>query len=459
MLNHTIAAISTAMAPAAIGIVRLSGPDAVTIGGRLFRPSARGANLAAVPERRLCRGQIATAEGRNVDDCLVAVMRAPHSYTGEDTVEFYCHGSPVVLRQVLELCLIAGARAARAGEFTRRAFINGKLDLLQVEAVGDLLAAGSAKAAALAATQLAGRLSARISAIRNEIVQFLAHVQAAMDYPEEVPEIAPAQWQERLAAMEAELAQLAATAQQGMRLRAGLSAVLVGRPNVGKSSLMNQLLAADRAIVAELPGTTRDVIEESVEIGGVEFRLSDTAGVRRHGPAVEMMGIERTKERVATADLLVAVFDGAAPFTADDEDVLALVAGHPCLVVVNKSDLPPRFPLDKLAGMRVAAVSALTGQGLDELRREMAVTAEVAGVAAGGAGESGVMITRPRQLGALRGAQEALQRTLAALRQGTTADCLALELEDALWHLGELTGETTREEIINEIFIRFCVGK
>ena len=462
MLNDTIAAISTAMAPAAIGIVRVSGPAAAPISDLLFRPATTGVRLETIPARRLCRGWIITREGQKVDDCLAAVMRAPYSYTGEDTVEFYCHGSPVVLRQVLELCMVAGARAAQAGEFTRRAFIHGKLDLLQVEAVGDLLAATSTKAAALAATQLAGALSTRIAAIRDEVVQFLAHVQAALDYPEEVPEVAPELWQERLAALASELGELAATAQQGMRLRDGLSAVLVGRPNVGKSSLMNLLLATDRAIVAEMPGTTRDVIEESVEIGGVQFRLSDTAGVRRQGQAVEMMGIARTKERVADADLLLAVFDGAASFTDDDEDVRALVGGRPRIAVVNKSDLPQRLPARALAGMRVVLVSALTGQGLAELRQAMVEVAGVVGTAGpadGGASRSSVMVTRPRQLGALRGAQESLQRALAAMRQGVTADCLALELEDALWHLGELTGETAREEVINEIFSRFCVGK
>ncbi len=456
MLQDTIAAISTALIPAAIGIVRMSGPDAVFIAEKIFQPLRPDVRLQAMENRRFYQGHIHETGGAVVDEVLLVLMRAPHSYTGDDVVEFHCHGSPLVLRHVLELCIANGARAAAAGEFTRRAYINGKLDLVQVEAVADLLEAGSGRAAAAAAAQLSGELSTRIAEAKERLLGFLAHVQAAIDYPEEVPEPAPAFWRQQTREVHGEFAALLAAARQGLRIRAGVDTVLVGRPNVGKSSLLNMLLAVDRAIVAEQPGTTRDVIEETLEIAGVAFRLSDTAGLRRQGQAVEMLGMERTRAKVAGADLIVAVFDRSQPLTADDRETLALIREKKAVVVLNKSDLPPCLTREDIGGLPVVEVSALQGAGRDELMAAMAALAEVAvGPEAG----APVLLTRPRQIGALRGAGAALQRALAGAEKGLTADCLALELEEAIRHLDELTGATSREEVIEEIFRRFCVGK
>lgn len=457
MLQETIVAISTALAPAAIGIIRLSGPQAVYIADTLCQPVKAHMSLTQAQSHHLYQGRIQQPSGDLIDDCLVAVMRSPHSYTGEDMVELHCHGSFVVLQQVLELCIAAGARAAGPGEFTRRAFYNGKLDLIQVEAVGDLLEATSSKAAAAAAQQLAGALSTQIQAARTGLLGFLAHVQAAIDYPEDVPDLAPTNWLTQTAEIIQQLEQLIKGAQRGIRLRTGVDAVLIGRPNVGKSSLLNMLLATERAIVTSVAGTTRDVIEESVEIAGVAFRLSDTAGLRSEGRQLEMIGMERTRQRMATADLLLAVFDGSQDIQDDDEQVLAAIKGRNAVVVVNKSDLPPCFPLEKLANLPIVHVSALSGAGQNELEQTMAQVMQV--TTDYEIGTASALVTRNRQVGALRGALEALYRVQIGVKTGITADCLALELEDALWHLGELTGASCQDEVLDEIFRRFCVGK
>lgn len=457
MLQETIVAISTALAPAAIGIVRLSGPQAIYIADIICWPVKAQMNLTRANSHHLYQARIHNASGDVLDDCLVVVMRSPHSYTGEDMVEFHCHGSPMVLRQVLELCITAGARTAGPGEFTRRAFFNGKLDLIQVEAVGDLLDAASSQAAVAAAQQLVGGLSKQIEAVRSVILGFLAHVQAAIDYPEDVPDLAPKTWLDQTDEMMKELQQLIAGAQRGIQVRVGIDAVLIGRPNVGKSSLLNMLLATERAIVTPMAGTTRDVIEESIEIAGVSFRLSDTAGLRQEGQQLEMIGMERTRQRMSAANLLLAVFDGSQEFNEDDKQVLAATQGRKAIAVVNKSDLPQRFPKERLANLPVVHVSALHGDGQNELEQTMAQVMQLTGDYE--VGVPPALVTRSRQVGALRGALAALQRVQAGVAAGITADCLALELEDALWHLGELTGASYRDELLDEIFSRFCVGK
>lgn len=456
MLGDTIAAVATGQGRAAIGIVRLSGADAIPIADRLFR-SQSGIPLAGAQSHRLYYGRLVATGGAVVDECLAVAMRGPGSFTGEDVVEFQCHGSPVVLRGVLRALIAAGARAALPGEFTRRAFINGRLDLTQVEAIADLLEAQSERAGAVAAGQLGGSISSRVAAIREALVGFLAHIHGAVDYPDEVVDVAPKEWVERLQALVEGMEEAIEESRRGIRVREGVDVVLVGRPNVGKSSLLNALLRTPRAIVTEVAGTTRDVIEEGVEIGGVAFRLSDTAGLREAGDVVERMGVAHTMARVAGADLLLAVFDASEGFGPEDAEVLRLARGGRAIAVMNKADLPERLSEGELRGLPVVRVSAKEGRGLVDLEAAMVNAVELGD----GWSEDAerLLLTRPRQVGALQGAAQALRRAISGAGEGVTPDCLALEVEDALWHLGELTGETTPEEVVSEIFRRFCVGK
>ena len=451
MLTDTIAAIATGFGVAAVGVVRLSGPEAVDIADRLFH-SRSGIRLKEAESHRMLYGTIVDPGGGILDQALAVVMRAPRSYTGEDVVEFHCHGSPVVLRAVLTALISSGARSADPGEFTKRAFVNGKLDLVQVEGVSDLLYARSERARQLAVRQVEGALSQRIETMRQTLIAFLAHVHASFDYPDEVPEPTSQHWSECLQGILQQIDQLLAEAQLGIRVRDGIDTVLVGRANVGKSSLMNALLRTPRAIVTPVAGTTRDVIEESCEIAGVAFRLSDTAGISNSSDPVEREGIRRTRRRAAEADLLLGVFDASEPLRDEDLEVLRLLDQQKSIVVLNKSDLPRRIDTEIFDDRRVVSVSAITGVGLDALEKAMVEAAEV-----GEPKES--LLTRPRQVGALRATAQAVRDVILGVEQGLTADCLAVDLEEALWHLGELTGETTPDEIINEIFSRFCVGK
>jgi tRNA modification GTPase len=456
LLGETIAAISTAPGTAAIGIVRMSGSNAIHIAGQMFQPARGNKKLHEAENRRLYLGTVRDENSHPLDECLAVVMRAPHSYTGEDMVEFHCHGSTVVLKQVLALALAYGAKPAAPGEFTKRAFINGKMDLLQVEAVGDLLGADSTGAAAVAVGQLTGELSRKIDAAKKRLQKFLVHLQAAIDYPEEVEEITPQELLDQAVAVSKEINDLLDEAERGQRVREGVNVVLAGRPNTGKSSLMNMLLQNERSIVAEIPGTTRDVVEESVEIEGVAFRLSDTAGIRRSREKIEQIGIKKAYEAIQRAHLVLAVFDGSSPFTGDDTEVLRLCREKPVLAVINKHDLPQVMDKSHLKSLPMVEVSALTGYGLAELEKAMLQQAGLKNV---GVLYEQSIITRPRQKGALAGAAMAMKNFLHGVNQGITADCLALELEEALWHLGSLTGEVYREDIINDIFAQFCVGK
>lgn len=441
-----------------MGIVRLSGPAAVDIADQVFRSARPGRKLATVPSHLMIRGTVVNAEGALLDDCLAVRMQQPNSYTGEDVVEFHCHGSQVVLRSLLAALLSRGARAAAAGEFTRRAFVNGKLDLVQVEAVGDLVEATSEAGAELAVQQLAGALCGQFAKMQEKLMEFLAHVHAAIDYPDEVPDPAPEEWVIAVQGMLNEVLAMLEDAERGIRLREGIKAVIVGKPNVGKSSLLNALLRMPRAIVTEVAGTTRDVIEESIQIGGVAFRLSDTAGLHETSDVVESQGVTRTWQKLAEADLVLAVFDVSQPMDDDDAIVLSQAREHRCIAVWNKSDLPGCLDEATFAGVPVVRVSARSGAGLHRLENLMAETAGVADDRQVQR-ESRALLSRPRQIGALRGVAHALRQTLEGAAMGLSPDCLAAELEEGLWHLGELTGETTPDEIVNEIFQRFCVGK
>jgi tRNA modification GTPase TrmE len=457
---ETIAAIATPPGEGAIGIVRISGPEALSVAERVVRSKRR---LSDVPSHTLVYGKVVDEHERILDDVLVGVMRAPRTYTGEDLIEINCHGGPVILQRVLERVLQAGARLAQPGEFTKRAFLNGKMDLAQAEAVIDMVRAKSPKGLEIAALQLEGKLSEVVRTQREAILDLLTHIQAVIDYPEEgLVDIAPEEVGARLAEISKELQRLLAGADAGRIYREGIRVAIVGKPNVGKSSLLNAILQEDRAIVTPIAGTTRDLIEERALLGGIPFTLTDTAGIRVTDDPVEMIGVERTRKAIEGADLIFLVVSGAEPLDSDDEAVIQQVreagAAARVLVVVNKADLPPaldREGLAKAAGEWPCVwVSAVTGMGLDHL--EELASKEVLGEAGA---QDAILLTRARHKAALEEALAALKEAQATITEGLPLDLVSVDLQAALEALGQVTGESVSEEVVARIFAQFCVGK
>ena len=460
-MTDTIAAIATPMAPCAIGILRLSGPGAVAAADRVFSPF-RGAPMSERPDRTLVYGTLHDREGAVIDNCLCAVSRAPHSYTGEDTAELQCHGSPAALALGLEALFAAGARQAGPGEFTRRAFLNGKLDLTRAEAVADLIHAESPAAARQAAGQLGGALERAADGVYDRLADLCAHFHAVLDYPDE--DIAPFEAEELAGALKeaaGELDALAATYERGRLLNEGVPCAIVGRPNAGKSTLFNALLGYDRAIVTDIPGTTRDTVEERANFGGVLLRLIDTAGLREAGDEAERLGVERSRRAVARAELILAVTDGAGEFTREDREALELAAssGRPWIWIASKRDLTGPTALwatgwEGNAPAAAVSLSAKTGEGLKELEQAVSALYPEPPVS-----RAGAMLTNARQAEAAGRAREAVRRGAAALKAGLSPDAVVADVEEAMSALGELTGRTVSEDVTARIFERFCVGK
>ena len=455
--TDTIAALSTPPGPGAIGILRLSGPDAVHIAERCFEPLGPKA-LRDHPPRTLVYGSLMDSGGAPIDRALCTYSLGPSSYTGEDTAELQCHGSPMVLSLGLEALFAAGARQAGPGEFTKRAFLNGRLDLAQAEAVGDLLEARSRERARHAAGQLAGALSERIGGIWSALVDVMAHFHAVLDYPDE--DIDPFRLEEldtALADQEGELSALLATCGRGRLLQDGAACAIVGRPNAGKSSLLNAMVGWDRAIVTEIPGTTRDTVEERCELGGVPLRLIDTAGLRDTADPVEKLGVERSRRAMEEAGLILVLIDASRPAAEEDFSLLRqAVSLAPTILVWTKGDLPAApcpVELYEEIGCPAVTVSARTGY-LDELCNE--ISCAFPQDLWGGYGE---ILTNVRQEEAAHRAREAVRRAREALRSGVTPDALLTDVEEALSALGELTGQSVREEVTDRIFAKFCVGK
>ena len=446
--EETICALATPPGTGGIGVIRLSGPDAFAVTGRV----CGGISCAAFQGHTLHRSRVLAADGVTViDDVLLAVFHGPRSYTGEDVVEISAHGSPLLIGKILARLLESGARLARPGEFTQWAFLNGKMDLAQAEAVGDLIAAQTEQAHRQARRQSEGRLSRAVNDIRSGVLGVLARIEASIDFPEEVGELDAALCTDALARSERQIADLLATAGQGILTRAGLQVVLAGRPNVGKSSLLNALLRTNRAIVTPVPGTTRDVIEESLNLNGITVRLSDTAGLRETDDAVEQIGVARTRAVIDSADLVLLVLDAAVGETAEDTTLRQALSSRPSLLVWNKWDLPG---LDNFPGEGIA-VSALTGWNLDVL--EAAIAQSALGEA--GAGAESALVTHARHQQALEASAAQILAAYRSLHTGLPADFASIDLRGALDSLGTITGETATEDIIAEIFSRFCIGK
>lgn len=457
MSQDIIAAIATPAGPGAIGILRLSGPGAAKLAARCFRPLGKKP-LEEHPVRTLVYGDLLDREGQAIDRCLCTYSLAPESYTGEDTAEFHCHGSPMVLSLGLEALFAQGARQAGPGEFTRRAFLNGKLDLAQAEAVGDLLEARSREGARHAAGRLSGALSRRVGEIYSALVDVMAHFHAVLDYPDE--DIDPFRMEELSATLTQQqqaLDALLATCRRGRQLQRGVSCALVGRPNAGKSSLLNALAGYDRAIVTDIPGTTRDTLEVEVELGGVPVRLIDTAGLRQSDDPIERMGVERSRRAMEEAELILVLWDSSVAPTQEDGELLEQALSlAPTILIHTKTDLPsgpvPFLNLDPMPP--VVELSTKTGEGLEALEQAVAALfprdSQV---------PYGQLLSNQRQEEAARRARDCICRAREALELGITPDALLTDVEQALQALGELTGQSVAEDVTARIFQRFCVGK
>ncbi|MDR0889684.1 MAG: tRNA uridine-5-carboxymethylaminomethyl(34) synthesis GTPase MnmE [Oscillospiraceae bacterium] len=449
-----IAAIATGKSPCAIGIIRLSGSGCAALAAQVFTPQ-NGVALTHAPNRKLTMGTVRDRKGRVIDHALAVCARAPHSYTGEDTVELQCHGSPAVLASAMEALLAAGARQASPGEFTKRAFLNGKLDLTQAEAVIDLIEAHSAEAAANAAGQLAGALQRQISPIYDALCDLCSHFHAVLDYPdEEIEDFTAGQMQSVFAANRAALTRLLQSYERGKYLQNGVKAVLLGRPNAGKSSLLNALAGFERVIVTDIAGTTRDTVEQTVRLGSVRVCLTDTAGIREAGDEIEAMGVQRAMEAAKRAQLALFVCDGSKALTQEDFSAMEAAKLAPrSIALINKSDLPQAVSPRELPFETVLCVSAKNGDKLEQL------TTQIEQWYGQDGDYDGSLVTNARQFGALTRAHDAISRAQAALQGALTPDAVLTDVEAAMQALGELSGRTVREDITARIFERFCVGK
>ena len=453
-MSYTIAAVSTGNVVSAIGIIRLTGDDCAAIAGKVFTMN-NGKPLSEAPDRKLMLGTLHDKEGRMIDSCCAVYSRGPHSYTGEDTVEFHCHGSPAVLADGLESLYIAGAKPAKRGEFTKRAFLNGKLDLTQAEAVIDLIEADSPEAAANAAGQVEGKLQKKLAPIYDDLTNLCSHFHAVLDYPDEdIEDFGLASYEGALRADAKQLYALLNTYGQGRILRSGVAAAIVGKPNVGKSSLLNALAGYDRVIVTDIPGTTRDTVEETVMLGKTKLRLIDTAGIRETADTVEAIGVERSKKAIEDSDLTIFVCDGSKPLTEEDEAIMDLCCDREnAIALINKSDLGSCIEPSDLPFMTIIRICAKTGEGLDQLSDMVEELFENETPC------DGSILTNARQFDAIRRAYEAMLRSLQGLKLGLTPDAVLTDVEEAMEAMGEVTGATVREDITNRIFERFCVGK
>ena len=454
--GDTIAAIATPLGEGGLAVVRVSGPRALAVADACFRPAGRSSlKPSAAPTHTVQFGHFFHGD-RLVDEVLLAVLRAPRTFTREDTVEISCHGGLLPAKLVLDALLAGGARLAEPGEFTKRAFLNGRIDLAQAEAVADLIHARTELALAAANEQLAGKLSRRINQLRDDLMQILAHVEAQIDFPDEdiTPDAREALLR-RLADGVAFMDELLRTADEGQLLRRGLRAAIVGRPNAGKSSLLNQLLGRDRAIVSPIPGTTRDTIEETANIRGLPVVFIDTAGLREARDELEREGIRRSRESLAQADLILHVLDAAEPAAADDLNYLAEFAAKKRILVCNKMDLPAQLKLPPAAGVPVVNVCCLSGQGIETLKDAIKnlvwsgeITAEALQVA-----------INSRHQDALNRARASARQAAEALAAGVTLELVAIDLRAAASAVGEVVGKTTTEDLLDSIFSTFCIGK
>ena len=456
MLNSTtIAAISTAQGEGGVGVIRISGADAIATADKVFK-NVNNRKLTDMRGYTAAFGKV-YSNGEPLDEAVALVFRAPHSYTGEDVVELSCHGGVYITQQVLRAVIEAGASPAQAGEFTKRAFLNGKLDLTEAEAVADIISAKNRSAARAALSVKDGVLRRRIDKVKSDLLSLAAHLSAWADYPEEdIPEVTDSMILDTCEAAQAELEKLLSTYDSGQAIKQGIDAVIAGRPNVGKSTLMNLLSGSEKSIVTEIAGTTRDVVEDTIVAGDVILRLSDTAGLRDTDDAVEKIGVERAKKRLEQCALLLAVFDNSSALESFDYQLLETAKDVPTIAVVNKTDLPSKLDINKIESFidNIVFVSASTGEGKDELIQAIA---KIAGTNQLNPSEG--ILSNERQRANVSAALRSVKEAKSALEAGMTFDAVTVNLEDAISELLEMTGEKASDEILDKVFHNFCVGK
>ena len=459
MAEETISAVITALGEGAVGIVRISGEQALAVGETLFK-AASGKKLAEYKPNTMVYGHVYDQDGSLVDEVLAVFMQGPRSYTAEDVVEIQCHGGLQSLKKILQLTYAAGARPAEAGEFTKRAFLNGRIDLTQAEAVMDIIRSRSEASLKLAARQQQGQLAKELRGLRSALVDVVVNLEAVIDYPEEdIEDVTYGRVKESIASCNDAIDSLLAHAHTGKILREGLRTAIVGKPNVGKSSLLNALLKEERAIVSQYAGTTRDVIEEQLLLDGVPLVLADTAGIRSTEDFVEKIGVEKSRQLLQDAELVICVVDGSEGLTAEDEAILAAASGKPCVIIVNKSDLGLAVDLEELKERfgqdKVMTLSAKTLTGVEAFSawlKDYVYGSE-------GALSDGAYVQNARQERLLREARQSLEDASQAAAAMLPYDCIEIDVRTAIDLLGEITGDTVQDEIINEIFSRFCIGK
>lgn len=453
-MAHPIAAIATGLVRSGIGILRMSGDGCIDLANRVFA-LYNGQALSSLPDRKLARGTLFDAQGRPIDEAMVFVSHAPHSYTGEDTVEFQCHGSPAVLTAGLSALLSNGFHQAGPGEFTKRAFLNGQMDLTQAEAVIDLIDAETADAAANAAGQVAGVLRKRLDPIYDSLMDICSHFHAVLDYPDE--DIAPFRLQayaDTLTSASKKLDALLSSCRRGNFIKNGVQTVILGAPNAGKSSLLNALAGFDRVIVTDIPGTTRDAVEQTVTLGRHLLRLLDTAGIRDTSDTVEHLGVERSLKAAQACQLAFFVVDGSKPLTPEDEAAMdAALQAPEAIAILNKQDLPCVIDPCELPFSYVIPVSCTKQDGLDLLEQALDMVFDDEAPC------DGSILTNARQADAIAKSRASIEAALSSLRLGMTPDAVLVDVEAAMEALGEATGRVVREDITNRIFERFCVGK
>ena len=455
MTTDVIAAIVTGLVPGGVGIIRISGPEAVETADRVVE--IKGRRLAEAEPRHMYLGFVKDGDER-LDEALIVVMKAPHSYTAEDTVELQCHGGPLVLKRVLEAVIRAGARLAEPGEYSKRAFLNGRMDLSEAEAVMDLIRAENDFARETALAQLKGSVSARIRVLRARILEETAFIEAALDDPEHISlDGYPEELRPKLEEMIREVAELLSGSENGRRLAEGVRTAILGRPNVSKSSLLNALLGEERAIVTPIAGTTRDTIEETLRLGDVVLQLSDTAGLRETGDEIERIGVERAEKKAEESELILYVLDGSEPLSDKDREAIAKLKGKQSLILINKSDLSQvldPLKVEEETGIETLRISAKENSGLDAIRETVEKRFLFHEIR-----QQPLVVTNVRHQMLLREAEEALLRVQESLEQGMPEDFFTVDFVEAYKSLGLILGEEADEDLINEIFGKFCLGK